>query len=260
MTSSDPAVLEWEDRDGIALIWLDNPPVNALDRRTLDAIALTVKEVEASDVRGAVITGRGNVFSAGADLYAVLEGGNEYIQSSVQALADAFSGLFRFSKPLVAAINGHAIAGGCIIAGACDYRVVGSGPALMGFAELRVGVPFPLYALEIARWVTEPRYLQEVVYFGRTYEPAEALKRGLADEIVEPDAVLDRAFEVARRLARVPAKTFAVTKRALRQPTVEFVESFGPINDEDAKLMWASDEMRESIRDFLVSVLGSAER
>ena len=83
--------------------------------------------------------------------------------ASVDALSLAFGSVFTFRRPVVAAINGHAIAGGCVFACACDHRVMARGSGVIGLTELRVGVPFPTYAFEIVRFATAPEYLQELI-------------------------------------------------------------------------------------------------
>src|SRR5439155_22027123 len=101
------------EKDGdITVMRLNAPPVNALDREVLLAITATLNEIEASDARAVVLTGTGSSFSAGADLFRVLNEGDEYLRTSLAALTEAFSTLFRFPRPVVAAVNGHAIAGG----------------------------------------------------------------------------------------------------------------------------------------------------
>src|SRR5438874_7903159 len=151
---------------------LNAPPVNALDREVLLAITATLHEIEASDARAVVLTGSGPAFSAGADLFRVLNEGDEYLRTSLEALTEAFGTLFQFPRPVVAAVNGHAIAGGAVLVCASDYRIAASGNHKIGFAELRVGVPFPSWGLEIARWGTRPERLQAVVYLGRWYDLA----------------------------------------------------------------------------------------
>jgi enoyl-CoA hydratase len=243
--------MNWEDRDGIAILRLDRPPVNALDGNFLRDIADALDDIIESPARALVITGSGSSFSAGADLQAVLEGGREYIEGSVQALSDCFGNLFKFLKPAVAAVNGHAIGGGCVIACGCDYRIMAAGSGKIGLAELRVGVPYPMYALEIVRNAASSRHMQEIVYLGLSYEPEDALERGLIDDICDPERLLDRSLEVANRLASIPGPSFALAKKALRQPTVDRVETYGPENDEVAKNLWASDEIQGSIRTFM---------
>src|SRR5438552_8032829 len=204
---------------------LNAPPVNALDRDVLLEITATLHAIEATDARAVVLTGSGSAFSAGADLFRVLNEGDDYLETSLAALTEAFGTLFRFPLPVVAAVNGHAIAGGAVLVCASDHRVAAAGNHKIGFAELRVGVPFPAWALEIARWGTRPANLQEVIYFGRSYDPEGALARGLVDEIVEPESLMERALSVARRLAAIPPVSFRLMKESLRRPVVERVRA-----------------------------------
>src|SRR5437879_5137950 len=130
---------------------LNAPPVNALDREVLLEITATLRAIEATDARAVVLTGSGSAFSAGADLFRVLNEGDEYLRTSLAALTEAFGTLFQFPLPVVAAVNGHAIAGGAVLVCASDHRISAAGNHKIGFAELRVGVPFPAWALESAR-------------------------------------------------------------------------------------------------------------
>jgi enoyl-CoA hydratase len=250
-------MIDVEERDDIAVVWLDRPPVNALDAELLRDIVHTFRAIEESDARAVVLTGRGTAFSAGADLFSVLEGGPDYIEGSVGALSDAFEALFSFARPVVAAVNGHAIAGGCVLACACDHRIMSAGT--IGLAELRVGVPFPTYALEIVRFAAGGS-LQEIVYFGDSYSPDDALQRGLVDEVVPTEQLMERSLEVAFRLARIPTQSFELTKRALRRPVIEYVAQHGPAHDREVKRAWMSDEVTAAIRRFLERLFGSATR
>lgn len=249
-----------EERDGIAIAYLAHPPVNALDREFLQAIADGFSELESSDSKAVVLTGEGSSFSAGADLFRVIEGGTEYQESAVGSLTACFSALFEFPRPVVAAVNGHAIAGGAVLTCTCDYRVMAEGSGKIGFAELRVGVPFPTYAFEILRFAVGPQFVQEVTYLARSYPPEEALKKGMLDEVVEPAQLMDRALEVARRLGDIPRASFEAMKRILRAPTLERIARYGPEHDAKAKKGWASDEVQAAIREFLVTTFGSDVR
>ena len=120
------------------------------------------------------MTGRGNVFSAGVDLFKVLDGGGAYLDTFLPALHDALLRLFSLPRPVVAAINGHAIAGGCVLACTTDLRVMAEGDARIGMPEVRVGVPFPAAIFEFVRAAVGPRWLSEIVYLGRTYTPEAA--------------------------------------------------------------------------------------
>jgi enoyl-CoA hydratase len=252
-------MIDVERQDSIAIVRLNAPPVNALDREVLLAITKTLGEIERSDARAIVLTGEGSAFSAGADLFRVLNEGEDYLRTSLAALTEAFGTLFQFPRPVVAAVNGHAIAGGAVLVCACDYRISAEGNHKIGFAELRVGVPFPAWALEIARWGTRQESLQEVVLLGRSYDPAGAKERGLIDEIVEPHSLMARAVQMAERLAAMPPVTFRLMKESLRRPVVERVRASSEA-DRVASEAWGSDEVRDAIRRFLMKTFGSDKR
>ncbi|MGZ5434199.1 MAG: enoyl-CoA hydratase/isomerase family protein, partial [Thermoanaerobaculia bacterium] len=118
-----------------------------------------------------ILTGTGSIFSAGVDLFRVVDGGSDYVARFFPALARFVLDLFAFPKPFVVAANGHAIAGGCIFTLCADYRLMAAGTARIGVPELLVGVPFPASVLEVIRYAVPPQHLQMLVYSGRTVVP-----------------------------------------------------------------------------------------
>ena len=193
-------MIEREDLDGVAVVRLAHGPVNALDLELVTNISATFSELDASDHRAIVFTGAGRAFSAGVDLWQAVDGGPEYVRQFVPALVEAFETVFNTGKPVVAAVNGHAIAGGCVLVSGCDHRIMSAGR--IGVTELLVGVPFPISALEILIHAIGPQRAREAVLSGATYEPETAVVMGLADEVVESDRLLERAVDAANRLAR----------------------------------------------------------
>src|SRR5207237_1073732 len=104
---------------------------------------------------------------------------------------------------------------------ACDQRLLARGTAQVGLTEVRVGVVFPAWAIELARFATPPQHFPTLICTGRTWPPEEALARGLVDELVEPERLLDRACEVAEELAALPPIAFTAAKLAVRRPMIE---------------------------------------
>jgi enoyl-CoA hydratase len=249
-------VIDTTFKDEIAIVRLEHGPVNALDAELLKALADALDDVEGR-AQAVVLTGTGPAFSAGADLIRLLDEGSRYVEAARPHATRAFERMFTISRPVVAAINGHAIAGGCVIALACDHRIIASGDHRLGLAELKVGVPFPAWALETVRFAVAPPHLQRLIYSGRLVTPDEALAMGLVDEVVAPDQLMERAIKIARRFASIPAATFALTKRSLRHPFAERARGAGSMDDE-GMAVWASSETRESVRRFIDRTLGSA--
>lgn len=249
--------LRREDRNGVACLTLDHGKANAVDLEFIEAVGAALDEIARdSTIRSAVLTGAGTIFSAGVDLFRVARDGAPYVRRFVPALTGWIRQLFSFPKPLVAAINGHAIAGGCVMACACDYRIMAEGPWTIGVPELRVAVPFPTIALEVLRSTVPPGHLAELVYLGRTYSVREARERSLVDEIVAPEVLLERAGEVADRLGAIPQETFSLTKLQLRRPALERAQGA----DDDAVFeIWQDGATHELVRRYLAERFGRSE-
>ncbi len=245
-----------EARDGVAVVRLAHGKVNAFDLELLRGWIAELERLERADTRAAVLTGTGRVFSAGVDLRRLLDGGRPYVEAFVPLLGEALFKTFTHPRPLVAAVNGHAIAGGCLLACACDYRVMAAGTGRIGTPELAVGVPFPTVAMEILRLVLAPHRLQAVVYRGLTCAPDDALAGGFVDELAEPDALLDRAVAVAANLGALPPAAFALTKRVIRQPGRDRVARYLRSIDEEVLAAWLSPRVQDAVRAYVERTLG----
>ena len=249
-------MVEIEMRDGVGVLRLAHGKVNALDLELLEQIGTELDGIAASNAGALIVTGRGNSFSAGVDLFRLLDGGKDYLNRFLPELTRTLVKLYTFPKPVVAAINGHAIAGGCILAAACDYRLMARGSGRIGVPELAVGVPFPLIAIEILRDVMPDRHTQDVVYNGTTYPVELARERGLVDELVASDRLEDRAIEVAERFASIPAASFRLTKQLLRGHAMDRWHREAEAVDRQVLDAWASEEVQSAIRSYLDKTLG----
>ncbi|XVV00543.1 enoyl-CoA hydratase/isomerase family protein [Actinosynnema sp. CA-248983] len=247
-------MIEWDVVDGVGVVAMAHGKVNALDLELCREIRRVMGELDG--VRALVLTGAGRVFSAGVDLKRVVDGGGAYVAEFVPALTAAFRAVFDVDKPVVAAVNGHAIAGGCVLAAACDHRVMAGGT--IGLPEPRVGVPFPHAALEIVRFAVGPVVARRVVFDGANYEPAVALGMGLVDELCEPDALRDRAVAVAHEwVDRIPADAFRHTKAQLR---AELNARLDRLSDAAAVDLWTKAATDGRIQDFLDRTVGGGAR
>jgi enoyl-CoA hydratase len=203
-----------EERGAVAVVRLDHGKVNALDLDLLRAITATMAEL--AEAPAVVLTGSRTVFSAGVDLRQIMAGGVPYVRAFLPALSAAFLAVFDQPRPVVAAVNGHALAGGCVLAAAGDLRLMSGGT--IGLTELLVGVPFPITPLEIMRYAAGPA-AGLLALTGRALDPAEARRIGLVDAVVEPADLLAEACRRATDLARIPAAAYALTKEQLHRPT-----------------------------------------
>jgi enoyl-CoA hydratase len=144
-------VIEIQTVGTVRVLALASGRVNALDVELLEELTATIRELQGSGAGALVVTGAGRVFSAGVDLNRVLQGGPDYVDRLIPAISEMATAVFGYPAPTVAAVNGAAIAGGCVLACACDRRLI-SPDAQIGATEVRVGVPFPAAALEVARY------------------------------------------------------------------------------------------------------------
>jgi enoyl-CoA hydratase len=242
-----------EVRGQVAVVQMGHGKANALDTALCRSLTAEFGELAGRGCRAAVLTGRGSIFSAGVDLLRLRDAGPGYLDEFLPALSQAFLAVFDCPVPVVAAVNGHAIAGGCILTCACDYRVMNEGHGRIGVTELLVGVPFPITALEILRFAAGTR-IKELAYFGRTYRAAEAVSLGLVDEAVAETQVLARAAEVAAELAALPAEPLRHTRKQVRGPVLERIAQ-QRATDSEVHRMWGSPSARQAIEAYVNKTL-----
>jgi enoyl-CoA hydratase len=259
MMDTDAGLIERAEVDGVAVVRLARGPVNALDLDLLRAVTDAFRELDRADHTAVVFTGAGRSFCAGVDLWRILDGGQSYVEDFLPALAEAFEAVFTIGKPVVAALNGHAIAGGCILAACCDRRIMAAGTGRIGVSELPVGVPFPVAALEILRYAVGEQVQRELVLTGTTHEPPEALRRGLVDEVVPAEALMDRAVEAARQLGTTtPPDTYRLTKGQLHRDAVERISRYWPEERDEVARLWSARVADGWIRGYMRRVTGRA--
>jgi enoyl-CoA hydratase len=170
-------------------------------------------------------------------------------------LHDLYDAVFFHPKPVVAAINGHAIAGGAVLACCADRRIMARGEARIGVTELLVGVPFPALAFEIVRFAVPQRYLPEFTLSGATYESEEALARGWIDDVAEPADLLQDAIAVAQELALLSPPAFAQTKKQIRQAVSERYAASGAATDEAVAAIWTAPKTLGYIQNYVARTL-----
>jgi enoyl-CoA hydratase len=248
-------MIDIKTSDGIALMTLSHGKANALDIEFCDALTARFSELRKSDAKAVVLTGQGKIFSAGVDLKRLSEGGAEYIRRFLPALHRLYEEVFFHPKPLVAAINGHAIAGGCVLACCADRRIMADDSGRIGVTEILVGVPFPALAFEIVRFAAPPRYLPEFTLSGATYATDEAARRGWVDEVAEPDELMEDAMTVAQELATLSPAAFTQTKMQIRQPVAERLQRSGEATDRAVTEIWTAPATLAFIRDYVARTL-----
>jgi enoyl-CoA hydratase len=248
-------MIERSDKGGIAILKLAYGKANTMDIALCQAVIEAFGQLRASSAQAVVLTGQGGIFSAGVELVHTSDGGPAYVRKFLPVLNAMFDAAFHFPKPVVAAINGHAIAGGCVLACCADRRLMAQGNGRIGVTELLVGLPFPALAFEIMRHVTASRYFPQAIHAGETYLCDGGAERGWIHEIVAPADLTDRAVAAAQTLAALPAATFAMTKRQMHSPVIERMERQGEEIDAAVTEIWAAPEATTRIRDYVARTL-----
>ena len=250
------AGVQREDRVDVAVLRLEHGKVQALDLELLEALADALERLAREAPQSAVLTGTGSSFSAGVDLYRVVEGGAEYVRPFLFALERALRALYTFPRPIVAAVNGHAIAGGLVLACACDRRLLARGNARLGVPEVAVGVAFPALALEIVRGVLPVHAMGDLLLRGHRVDGARALELGLVDELVDAERLLDRALAAARELGALDRRAFELTKAGWRAPMLAYLDRSGAAHDAAVLEQWCDPITAEAIRSYLERTIG----
>lgn len=236
------------DRRGpLATLSMRHGKANALDLELCRSLAGALDQVEREAAEAVVLTGSGSMFSAGVDLRRVLDGGAPYVRELLPLLRAAFERLAFFERPVVAAINGHAVAGGFVLAAAADQAVMVADGGSVGVTELRVGVPFPAVALELVRLRAGGVEAARLVYRAATVGPDQALARGLVDELVLRPRLLERAAEVAAELAS-GGPAFVLAKRQLREPMRSVMALARGDHDRRVDELWQAETTLAAMR------------
>jgi enoyl-CoA hydratase len=239
-------MLELEDAEGVTVVRMAHGKVNAMDLELCQAITSTFRELAAGPHRGIVFTGQGSAFSAGVDLWRLVDGGPDYVDAFLPALNDAFVAVLTCDKPVVAAVNGHAIAGGCVLTSGCDHRIMTTGKGGIGIPELLVGVPFPATVIDIMEYAVGPLRTRQMALSGKIYSSTEALELGVVDELAEPETLVTYAISHAARLAStIPPDTFRLNKQHLQRLTP------APAYDAEATRIWRERAADGWIADYM---------
>lgn len=217
---SEPMKLE--DRDGVTVARMEFGRGNALGPDVVEEIAAGL---DRSGDGPLVLTGSGRIFSAGLDLVTLQDRDRESMEIFLERFSSLMLQVLTARRPIVAAVNGHAVAGGCVLAMACDHRVGVDGDFKIGMNELAIGLTLPAVVTEIMRHELTPPVFRRVVLRGELVDPRRARALGLLDDLAdEADAAEHRAVEIARNLGASPP-AYRVMKGSLVSPVAERLQT-----------------------------------
>jgi len=238
------AFIHTEDIGNVRVLALNRPPANAIEEQLLrDLQASLLAARSDSNIRALVLTGSGAFFSAGFDFRAPRRS-EDAAAAFYELYRDVHLDLLRFPKPTVAWIQGHAIAGGLVLALACDYRLGVEGEYRVGLNEVAVGAAYPRAAMEIVRLRLPHARAAELMLGAALYPAAQAVRLGLVDELLPSATARETVLRRASRLANLPAEAYAHTKAALVAPAVAAILGESDAEARETRAVWQSPEGR----------------
>ena len=244
-------------KDHLAIITLNRGKSNSLNREMVTELTDMLTNIENdANIGGVMITGRENFFSAGLDLIELYDYNEEEAKSFWHLFLNFAAKITAFKKPMVAAINGHSPAGGCVIALACDARVMAEGKYIIGLNEVPVGIIVPNSIFQLySFWLGKANATRSLLE-GKLFNPQEALTIGLVDEVVSPESILTAAERRVRKYMAFERTTWSQSKVNIRR---ELIESTSADQSADLEIMlkqwWAP-----STRAILKTIIDSLQR
>jgi len=243
------SVIRTELKDGgVCLLTLDRPPANAIDESLLRALLQALHVVERDNaVRAVVLTGAGAFFSAGFDFSAPRRE-DEVALDLYHLYRDAHLALLTLPKPTIAMIGGHVIAGGFVLALACDLRFAVRGGYRIGMNEVAVGASFPRAAFEIVKLRMTHAHATELLLGAGLLPAYEAVRVGLAHEMLEADGFADAVLARAAEIGAYSREAYAHTKAAFIADAVARIRGESEQEAVATMMVWISEESRAARR------------
>jgi len=242
-----------EYRNKVAILKLNRGIINALNPPLINELAESLQKVRDNTDVNSLVLGSSNdkFFSIGLDIPQLFELTKEDFKVFYQTFNRLCIDLYTLPKPTIAAITGHATAGGCILALCCDYRFIAEGRKLMGLNEIKLGVPVPYPADCILRQIVGTRNAREITNSGEFYQPETLLQMGMVDHLLPLEQVRPKSIEKAESLGALPHKVFAMSKRNLVETVEAQILTRLAEKEQFFVECWYSDEGRKRLKEAI---------
>ena len=242
-----------EQHDKVVFARLNNGVTNALNPKVVRELEAVLKQVKTDAGINGLVLGSSNekFFSIGFDIPELFEMNRDDFRGFYRVFNQVCLDLFTLPKPTVAAITGHAIAGGCILALCCDYRFIAKGHKLMGLNEVKLGLPVPYFPDRLLHAIAGVCTAREIMESGKLYPSDEALEMGIVDKILPIENVVKTAIEHADTLGSLPKVGYEMIK----QNRVEVIEEQVAARQDEKEAYfiesWYSDEARNRLKEAM---------
>jgi enoyl-CoA hydratase/carnithine racemase len=245
-----------EKNGPLAVLRLDKGRGNAIDEPLAHELLDAARQLAKDDSLRGILLASSNpkLFSPGLDLVTLSEYDRPSMERFMGVFAEVVWALYELPKPVVCAVNGHAVAGGCILALTADYRVLRRGGFQMGLNEVKVGVPLPWSIALLLRATVAPAALGQVALLGRNFADDDALKAGLADELADGEGFEDHCLARLQEFAEKHPLAVGITKIYLRAAVAMQMKSQEKDRMGEWLDAWFSNDTRNRIRDIVAGL------
>ncbi len=235
--------------DGVAKVAINRPKVNAINEQLVSELRDVFRELALdTQVKAVILTGRGSFFSFGFDIPGFMDYPKEAFHRFIMSFSDLVQRIFVFPKPVIAALNGHTVAGGCVLAIACDRRVMVGGKAKIALNELTLGASVFTSIAEILKYTVGPRKAELLLYTGKMNSAEDALTLGLVDKVVSGEDIDEAAVSAAHELSGWDVYAFGSVKRLLRKEVLDRIENHEKGSVSDFVDIWYSENTWEKLK------------
>lgn len=235
--------IEVQTKDYVSVVTIDRGKVNALNEELIDQLSWHMEKLEKDEkVHAVVLTGVGKFFSFGFDVPELRSLDKNKFERFLTKFNDLARYLYQFPKPVIAAINGHAVAGGCILTLTADYRIATDQPSKFALNEITFGSSIFASSVTMLRATVGQRNAERILLSGTMYNQDEALKIGLIDQVCPANNLLETAIEKATELPGPNPEAFASLKNLLRAPLGNLMRDYDPASIEEFIEIWYSPD------------------
>jgi enoyl-CoA hydratase/carnithine racemase len=240
-------------KKAIATVTLNRGKVNALNEPMVEELSDTFGNLETDNkVDSIIFTGSGKFFSFGFDVPEFMQYPKKDFIRYLKKFTNFYTYLFQFPKPVVAALNGHTIAGGCMLATACDFRLMATGKGKIALNEITFGAPVFAGSAEMLRFCVGSRNAQRILYSGAMYSAEEAFELGLVDQVSSEDTLEEDARKVAQELGEKTSLAFSTIKKLLRKTLADEIVKHEKDYLMDFADIWYFETTREKLKEIKI--------
>lgn len=240
--------MKLEKNESVLILRLDNGKANALNASIFDEVNTLIHEFLNSESKALVLTGSTGFFSAGLELPSIINFSRNELKSFMFKFETLLMSIFTSKKPIICAINGHAIAGGLVIALQCDYRVAAEGKYKMGLLETKLGIGLPLVPLEAIKAYVPKKSWMRIAHEAELFSPATALDLGVIHEVVQLEELEQKAIIKAKQLGSIPPLAFNQVKKGLLGVHFDYIKNHTEKVMEEWLDTWFSDEAQKRVK------------